>query len=143
MPVYPVEPHRFWLTDPFHKRASEFFACSEGCKAEAENYYARYRRELRRFSGGMIVIFTVASAISIPFGYPVFRWALPAAIGFGGVWFLRYPFANSFRRDAGGSLKISLKRSLRDGKWMGVFFVLLSLAFMCLNFWLPSVLLTP
>ncbi len=138
MQVYPVTTQRFWLIDPFHKRDAQFFACSEACRAEADRYYADYHASVKKFGWGMTMLFCTAYGISIPFGYAVIRWTLPAAIGLGGFWLFRHPYANSFRRDAEGSLKISLKRSRRDARWLGIVFASLSVVFMLLNFWVPS-----
>ncbi|OGH56772.1 MAG: hypothetical protein A3G34_14755 [Candidatus Lindowbacteria bacterium RIFCSPLOWO2_12_FULL_62_27] len=139
----PVETARGWLTDPFQKREAKFSACSDGCRAAAENFYKEYQTGVRTWVAGFAVLFGAAFLTLIPFGYPVFRWALPAAIGLGGLWMARTPCANSFRRDASGSLKTPLRRSIRDVRLAGLVFFAVGLVLCWLNTLLPPFLTAP
>lgn len=143
METHAVETTRGWLTDPFHKTEPRFFACSDPCKTAAAAYYAEYRGAVRTWAMVFLAIFSAAFAISLPFGYPVLRWAMPAAIALGGIWLIRRPYANSFRRDKVGCLKTSLKRSRLEGRLTGIFFVAIAIAFAYFNTILPSDLIQP
>ena len=140
MPAYPAAAQGGWGVNPFYSCEKRFYACSESCKLAAENYYAEYQATFYKFAGGMALIFGSAFAGSLAFGYPVFRWAFPAAIALGGILLLIHPHANSFRRDKGGSLKTSLQRSIRDGRIAGFFLVVIAVILAVINFQMPMII---
>lgn len=143
MPAYPVETLRGWMTDPFHKREAKFFACSEPCKTRADEFYAEYRKNVRTWAGGCAGIFGLSFVTGILFGHSVFRWVLPAAIGLGGIWFIRFPYFNNFRRDPAGSLKNPLHQTRRIGRIAGILFVLIAAVLLYINTCLPPLIAAP
>lgn len=143
MRVCPAEPRGGWLMNPFHKKEPVFFACSDECKSNAEAYYLRYGQTVGQWAAGFVVIFSLSFLSGIFFGYPVFRWAMPAAIGLGGIWMSLRPYTNNFRRDKSGSLKTSLARSLQEGRWTGILFVVIALILAFINTLQPAIPLIP
>ncbi len=138
MTAHFVEAFGGSLTNPFRDREPQFLVCSDPCKEKAEEYYSQYRKNVGKWAVGFVGIFGLAFACALVWGYPVFRWAMPAAIGLGGLWMIRYPYANSFRRDKSGSLKTCLRRSLSDGKVAGILFIVIALVLAYINTTLPA-----
>lgn len=139
MPGYPIESSGGWISNPFYQREAKFYACSEVCKMETVSYYSKYRATVRIFAGVMAAVFGAAFALAFAYGYPAFRWAVPAAIAVGGAILQVFPYANSFRRDKAGSLKTSLKRSMQEGRFSGFLFIFMALVLAYINFQLPAI----
>lgn len=139
--AHSTDPISGWLANPFRNQEPQFFACSDMCKTNTDDYYSQYRKNVNIWINGFVVIFGLAFGCALVWGYSVFRWAMPAAIGVGGVWMLRYPYANNFRRDKSKNLKTSLRRSLSDGKVAGILFIAIAFVLAYLNTLLPAVLI--
>ncbi len=137
MPVYPAETRRAVLMDPFEKKEPQFFACSDECRQMSTDYYSRYRQFVARWAGAFLGIFAIGflSAWTADFG--IFRWVMPGSIILAGLWLVRYPYYNNFQRTDDGSLKMSLQRSLRVGRIVGVVFVILGSLLCFANLFLP------